>query len=462
MGELEDYVKKRLSEGIHLNVIRSELLSHGYLESDIDHIVRQHSLEKSEHKKRHHDSINRFGAAKEILDRIGYGFSSIQWLNILLFQTGASIFTLGIVNGVIVLFTVWISSFLHDFARTIKSIDRNIHIAAIGVSGSFLMMALARIYNHQPLFILAMLISAVSVVFYGDLYAKLLKENVSRERLSGVLKKVSHFGLIVTAASLMISAVILDYNENGYIMVFCGAALAFVLGSFMLPPVALQNKTFTRRETYVIELRFFFSNIFSHLKFYMRDRIILVLLVTASITAFVQALGNAYYGVFMYQYLKDVGFGPFRNVAIIFVLAMLASLIGPSLSHKNSKAYGKFPMLVFGTLLVSIMPFTLYYNPSLMPIAMASILAVIGGSMAGFARGLLTMDLIPERHRRDYFKLSGIIATIPYLIAIPIGAYVAQVHNLRTLFLILGMILALIVVPLYFLIILLHHNKRVV
>ena len=186
----------------------------------------------------------------------------------------------------------------------------------------------------------------------------------------------------------------------------------------------------------------------------------LILLITGAITSIVQALGNSYYGIFIYTQLNNEGFGGFLNVAAIFLVALLSSLFGSTITQKNSREYGKFPMLVFGTMLMAIMPFTYYYNPNLISIGMATVLGIIGGSIAGVARGLLSLDRIHEEKRKRYFSVSSFLFIFPYLVVVPLGSYVAQAYGLQKLFLILGVSLVALVVPLYLLIIIIHHNKR--
>jgi len=79
----------------------------------------------------------------------------------------------------------------------------------------------------------------------------------------------------------------------------------------------------------------------------------------------------------------------------------------------------------------------------------------------GVSHGLLTIDLMSEKERKAYFSTYSLLITIPYLIMIPLGAYAAQAYGLRTLFLLLGLILALVVVPIYFVIIVMYKKEKI-
>jgi MFS family permease len=224
------------------------------------------------------------------------------------------------------------------------------------------------------------------------------------------------------------------------------AALSFILSALL---VAKHERPENEEESVKPELSVFFKN-----------KIILVLIITAAITIFVQTLGNSYYGIFIFNNFKNAGFGGYLNVAIIFTIALITSIVAPLITRKNSIEYGKFPMLVFGTLLMAIMPLSFYYKPNLISIAMGTILGVIGGAINGVAQGLLVLELINDVERKIYFNFVGLLAALPLIITVPAGAYIAQTLGLQTLFLILAILLGGVVVPLYFFIVILYHKKE--
>jgi MFS family permease len=124
------------------------------------------------------------------------------------------------------------------------------------------------------------------------------------------------------------------------------------------------------------------------------------------------------------------------------------------LTKKFSKSLGEAPMLVFGTLLVALLPLTLYLNPNLYAIGLATALSVIGGAVVGVAQGLIAERLMDDKEINSYFTTLGFISIIPTLVLVIIGAIIAQTYTLQTLFLILGIILAAIVMPIYFILVL--------
>ena len=78
MGLKED-LRKELVKSTSLSEIKQNLLSSGYLESDVDYAIRSLGKSKDEEKSKN----NSIFSYKEFLDRLGHGFASQQFINIL-------------------------------------------------------------------------------------------------------------------------------------------------------------------------------------------------------------------------------------------------------------------------------------------------------------------------------------------------------------------------------------------
>lgn len=476
MDDLVEEIKKRLDTDLGVEEIRVELISKGFLEADIDSAISKVSGSIEKAKKRATASTGVKFLIKELFDRAGYGLGSQQFINVLFFQTGASLFMIGSINGVKTFLSIIIAWFMKQYSNIRLVTTKLIGRAGIIFGFSFLFMAIARFLHLKWLFALALLLGSIGAVSYGDLYQKLFKESLKKEKRGHLLEKIPYYGLIVTGLCLLLGAFLIEtyapgrFTINlfgkiiiypvGYLIAFDLAAVLFIISGYILSFVKAKEGKEEEKKKAV--LSYLFNQVRSNLnvlKSFAKNKVLLVLIITSSLVGFVQALANSYYGVFLYKYLRNIGFGGFYNIAVVFLLALIASFIGPAISKKNAQLYGKFPMLVFGTLLMAITPLTYYFNPSLVPIAMATIIGVIGGSIAGVAHGLVIADLMHESDRKTYFSSMSLFAAFPYLFAIPIGAYAAEVFGLKKLFLILGLIMAIIVVPLYFIVVLLKKEK---
>jgi len=475
MAEIAEGLKKGLAEGRSLDEIKSSLISQGFLSSDVeDKINEVVMLKKDENKKEVSKVIKRF-TIKELFDRIGYGFGSPQFVNILFAQTGASYFTIGTINGIRAVLSVLFSTFIEQIYRT-----RNISKKFIGASGivfgfSFIFIGMARFFNSVPFFILALFLGTIGVVSYGDLYEK-LTSGFKKEKRSYFLKKISQFGLFIIGGGMLLSAFVMDYfpatgtkvafelfgqafsfRLYGYLIAFEITAISFILSGYVISFIKERKKEIIEKKEVVQNS---FINLKEHLGIFLSDKILLILLIASTTSGLVQTMGNSFYGIFIYRYLNNQGFGGFMNVAVIFIIALFASIIGPYISRKTSIEYGKFSMLAFGTVLMAIMPLTFYYNPNLVSIAMGTLIGIIGASVTGVAHGLLTLEIIPEKIRQTYFGSFSLLISIPFLITTPISSYIAHIYGLRNLFLILGVMLLVIVLPLYFLVVIMHRNSK--
>ena len=395
--------------------------------------------------------------AKEILDRVGYGFGSQQFVNILFFLTGASFLVIGLVNGAKVVLST-LSSFLIQRYSKVEDIGKKF----IGMSGilfgfSFLLIGAAIFLRSVSLFSIAVLLGSISIVPYGEFYQKLVKE---RDRI--YYKKLASYGLIVTAFSLFIAAYIMDmfpitgipveftilgnalsFRIYGYIIAFEATALSFIVAGYILSFIGMRDGGVSK-ENFLENLSAFFEQVKQKASYFLKNRIILTIIIASALTSIIQTIGNSYYGIFVYTEFTDVGFGGFLNVAMVFLIAVFSSILGSMISKMNSKSYGKFPTLFFGTALMGVMPLSYYYNPSLITITIGTISGVIGAAMVGVANGLLTLDLIREKERDMYFSVYGMFIVISYIIFIPALAYFTHLFGLSSLFLLLTFMLAVV------------------
>jgi MFS family permease len=183
------------------------------------------------------------------------------------------------------------------------------------------------------------------------------------------------------------------------------------------------------------------------------------LTIATILTTIAQIIGNSYYGIFIYENFKNEFLKGFLNVSVIFVIAIIASISGTLLTKKFAKSLGEAPMLVFGTLLIALMPITFYFNPQLYAIGLATALSVIGGAIVGVAQGLIAERLMDEDELRQYYSSLGFVSALPILLIVAVGAIIVQATSMSLLFLVLGIMLACIVMPLYFVIVLIVDKE---
>jgi predicted MFS family arabinose efflux permease len=106
------------------------------------------------------------------------------------------------------------------------------------------------------------------------------------------------------------------------------------------------------------------------------------------------------------------------------------------------------------------MPLTLVFNHHFFALLAAASCAVIGSSILGVAQALLARKLLPPSTRRVFFHSIELLLTLPFLILVPIGAFVAWYWSFATLFMVMAIALVAVVVPLYFTLVLKTHRKR--
>lgn len=468
--EVFDKVKQGFDEGKSIDIITTELVSQGFLEEDVIEAVKTiRGSQRSDDEKKN----IRLLTFKEVLDRIGYGFAPIQFINILFYLTGAGFFLIGIINGLKAIISLIISSFLQEYSK-LQSIGRKFMSKAGVLFGiSFLFIAMAVVIKSLLLFSLALLIGSVGVVTYGDLYNQLVERTLKKEKMSKFLLRISHYGVLITAVSFIVSGWLFDkfpitnavkisvfgsqFPLYGYLIAFEITAIAFILSGYVLhyikekqPDIGIIKGII---KGYLLRVR-------TQTKSFLSNKYLVILLIASSITGLVQILGNSYYGIFIYNNFKFMLFGGFLNVAVIFTFAIVVSFLGPAFSKYLNKKVGLAPTLVFGTLLLAMMPLVSAFNPNFLSVSIANALSVLGAAILGVSHGLLVRKLLTEHLRKLYFISLSIAVIVPFIFLIPLGSWLAQAYGLVTLFKVLAIILLVLAAPIYFILVVMANKLR--
>ncbi|MGV8086339.1 MAG: hypothetical protein ACP5N1_01785 [Candidatus Woesearchaeota archaeon] len=485
---LKEELSKELGKGNSIYVIKANLTNRGYLEEDINRAFKGIIDIKSEEN----DKNNKILGYKELLDRIGYGFASQQFINILFMLSGASLLLIGFINGIKTALIYFISGFLKQYSR-LKHFGRT-HIGTSGIiyGLSFLGMAFAVVLKNPVLFTISLLVGTIGVIAHGDIYIKLINSTLKSEHRKTFLKFISYFGILITAAAILLSGLLIElipvngisftinpewlnlaspiqFEIYGYLLAFEITAIMFILSGYLMSFIDEKKEETYTSVTYLLAfLKEYMQNSKEDSRIFIKDKKIFLLTIAAILLTITQIVVNSYVGIFIYENFKHQFLGGFLNVAIIFVIALITSIIGTILTKRFAKHLGEAPMLVFGTLLIALLPLTIYYNPNLYAIGLATALSVIGGAIVGIAQGLIAERIMNEKEINTYFNGLGFISIFPTIILVTIGAIIAQLYDLQILFMSLGIIIAGLIMPFYFVLVIiidaeykLEHRKQI-
>jgi len=430
----------------------------------------EHDLARKKEASSDTDEDENFSklGTKEVLDKVGFGFGSQQFINILFMLTGASFFLIGIINGLKVILGNLV---YYLFERSKFAIDKRlISLSGIIFGFSFLLIAIAIFIKSIILFAFGIIISNISIVLYGE-SKKFFKLGRNKAFLT---EKFIKYSLIITAISLFIAAYLMDafpisgspillnifgkalsINIYGYLVVFEVAAIAFILAGYVLSQVKNNdnrpiNQENQKDESSVVDDEYIsaYMKFKDNAGFFIKNKLLLLLIITNIVVSIVQIIGFSFFGIFIYQNFNNVLFGGFLNVAMVFLISVFTSLIGYFITKINARSYKKFPILILGIVMIAFMPFSYYLKPDLIFITIGTIIGVIGGSVVGISNSLLTIELISHNLRKAYFSFTN-IASIPFfLVFAPILAYIGHVHGLSLLFLVLTSILSALIIVL--------------
>ena len=469
-----EIAKSKLSEIMDSEVAFQILIQRGYLPNDAQ-IAVEEALTQIKRENKQKVLKKRLGLlSMEFFDRVGFGLSSIQYTNIFFFLFGINLFVVGLVHG-LNLFLQLIISFFFEGTRKLKSKSLSLITKFFGIM-FLIAMALFALDGNKVGLLLSFLAYSSFILVYSIKYNKVSYLLLKGERRGFFTRNIALTGLFFTAIGLFFSAWILDYfsfSENLFgkiqifqyglnspaIIYFLSALMLFVSGAVMLflKSKPEEDEPLTRAD-FGEKIAFTIKT----LKEVFSDKKLLVLSLGSIISFIANILINAYLGIFIYTSLSNTGFGAFRNVAIIFIIALFSSILGPYIVRSNSRLIGKLPLLIFGTLLSAILPFAVYFNRGLMSLAIATLLGILGASIAESAFGMAFMDMISSEKRNAYFKSLSFIVSLPSVILVALGAFVTQFFGIQVLFIALSILLALVVVPMYFGLLIVESKRKII
>lgn len=462
MGDLDRAIQDMLDEGKTPIQARTALVQKGFLEEEIDRALNETNRSKKNTEER---KTNRLLATREAFDRLGYGFATPQFVNILFWQSGAGLFLIALFNGIKTILALLFSSILQEYCKYHTVPKKKIANAGLVYGFSFFLMAFATLAQLPWLFIIGFLLGAVGIVTYGDLYLHLVHSLIKHEKRSHFLKKAAFYGVLISAVSLLVSGVLIDavpgktinianlftLQIHGFLISFMITAFAFILGSYVLS--MLPDKRERKERSLALFLKQHCTAVWIQGKVFLKNPYVFLLLLPAVLAGLLHILGASFYGIFIYRTFKDSLFGGFTNVAILYAVALIASLFGPYFTKLVQRSTGLTPHLVFGTLMTAILPFVLVKNPHYLAIMAALICSVIGGAITGTAQGLITQKIMDLTTRKSFFVTQAFLVAIPYIILVPLGAWFVSAFGLDALFMLIGYGLALVVAPLYFILV---------
>jgi hypothetical protein len=482
-SDLGSEIKRLLGQGKTADGIRRELELQGYASGDIaDALTGTRTFDQRSTEERRNAQLL---GTREVFDRIGYGGATPQFINILFWLSQSThpyiLPLIGALNGLKTLLSVVWSTILQEYSRLNRVSKNSIAAAGIIFGFSFLFMSFGLLLQGTlglALFAVSFLASVIGIVAYGDLYSKFAKETLRKERLSGFLQTMAHWGVLITAVTLLFAGYLLDtfpmsgvkwtfmgrtMQVYGYLLAFEITAFSFIIAGYVSSLVG------DRRE----ERRYSFWQFLKEHTIVMRSKLqvfgnkyAFLLAVASLLGGLLQIIITSYSGIVMYQYFTKTTSMPFLTLAILYAIAIIASFSGPFFTEKIHRSTGLAPMLVFGTMLTAILPLMLGvaswldFIPHIIAIAVALCIYVIGAAIVGFGQGVLAQRLMDEEMRTAYFQAQSFAIIIPYLILIPLMAIATMFWTMGTLFLIAAAAMVVLVMPIYFLLVLISQKAR--
>ena len=419
-------------------------------------------------------------ALKEVFDRIGYGGATPQVVNVLFWlsiQTHPlALLLVGVLTGAKTLLSVVWSNILSDYARLSKVPKSWIAAGGVLFGFLFILMALSLLTSSVLLFAIAFLASALCIVAYGDLYGSFTQSALRRERRGLFLRGIATWGVLITAVTMLLSGVLIDVFPStgmplsftllghpfslrvyGHLLAFEITAIAFILSGYVTS--FIRDSRQGQPYPFWRFLGEYWRLVRGKTAVFTEDARVTTLTASAVLLSILQTVLTAYAGIAIYRILVErYPNAPFFALASVLAIAAIAAFTGPFFIQRAHRATGLAPTLVFGSLLMAILPIALIYKTNVATLAAALCANVIGAAIVGFSQGLLAHQLLPDGKRQDYFAAQWVAIAIPYVVAIPLLSWIAN-WSLDLLFWIVAGGLVLVVMPLSFALVLISERR---
>lgn len=429
------------------------------------------SFNGNQEKNKHHKLLNKVLTQKEIYDRVGYGLASHQFITILFFLTGANPFIVGLTFGIRSALTSIVGGVSKSHAK-LQHLPRKKIAAAGTIYGFSLLFLILAVRIQAPyLYALSLVIGSVGVVTYGEFYSRLVQDSIKHEKKNHFLRHVTHYGLFITAIAFLFSGWLFEHVTSsslsignmvvpvvGFFLSFQLAAILFFISGYFIQSLPLKKTTLPLQYLHFVKSLGYQIRV--HSKELFADNKLRVLSLCAILIASAEVLGTTYYGYIIFETFKNTYFGGFMNIAVIFSAAIILSFLGPMLTRFLHRHTGLAPMFVFGTLLLAILPLTLFINQHFYAVAAAVGLTVIGSSILGVAQALLARKILSPSKRQLYFQTIEFILVLPFLILVPLGGLFVFLAGYSALYVFI-LSLLLLALLLYFSLVVQTNRKHI-
>ncbi len=454
------------------NSVKSYLIKRGYNENKVE-LAMHKAYKNSKNIRVKNSNIVLF---KDLFDKIGYGFASPLLMYILLYTLNAPLILFGIIAGLKSFLTLSCSSIIKEYNSLFK-IDKKF-IATFGTlfGLTFLLMALAKRIGSPLIFSIGILLSAVFVVIHGDLYLDYTIKRLTSARSTITSKVVAYFGLIITAVSFLFAGYFLDFSAitinlgitmftiPGYLLELEVVAFAFILSSyafsFVKPEINLVKEEI-QKITKKNFLRSYFKKLKESIPIFMANKDIKMFYYGTLFSGSFQTTVATFAGIYLYSRIKDTVPNPFFYITTIFAIGIVAATIGPILARSLTKIFGETPMLIFSIFLIAIFPLSIYFNVSYYALIIANAVAVLGASILSVVQSFIVGNSLDEEERKTYFSAMSTLISIIMPILIILLTGIIYLIGFRELFLIVGILELVFVVPFYFSLMIKAHNKHI-
>lgn len=361
--------------------------------------------------------------SKDFFDSLSFGMMPLQFINVLfytlLLSTGLGWFVLGIVSALRHMSSISIDIFTGNYTDEAKI--KRIRIFSIIYAFSFFIMIFGFIYESATIFASGMVLSGISVSSQGLLYRQLVKNQLRfgyKMRYYKNIKLFTLMSVILTFISALMFA-----KVQTLVVPLEISAISFLISSYLLFSLKLEKEVeeASQKASIFAEIR---QNL-SDFRFSWKALLfILSLVLMNAVAVFVYS----YAGVFVFEHFRYFYLNGFANIALIFGFSIVLSmLLSKRINHLISRAYGQLPVIVFGSVLFSFMPFYFSIVPDFITLMLATAFGMIGMSLVRISAEVYMINNNLKSKWTNIFMIIALLIVSSLLFFVPNYIYLFYV-----------------------------------
>lgn len=407
--KIESEILTLLKKDVPISYILDKYTSKGYNVQNIHDMIEANMLILSRIKNKKVLYSSLLKKYKQVTDSFVLSSFNVIFLNILLYFLSFSIKSIIIFNFIFILNHNTISYLSAYFLKHEVQI-KNLRII-LGLKILVFLLFLISLYNNSILLCGILLLFLNLILNLSSLYES------SKPSISSQSNISSKYLTMFNGVFFLIFGLIFKYNEmvfingnyvlNNYFIIFSISFILTIISS-IISLVNFKSNIFKKKYKLGLFLKIYYRDFFKKIRFNLTFTLSLLYFVDGMLMLIKTAL-FAVVPIFLYFEFQKLG-SPMFIISVIMLIGSFISIVSVNITNILSRFTSIIPLLIFGTLLISIFPLILISNLFLYAIVVAYCLFVIGLNMVEVGKGIFISSFYNYAEKTFYYNTTKFVS----------------------------------------------------